>query len=366
MEKKLSKQTRKQIINIAFLVLLIGITILVLFLSNDDFNLENIGQFLSGCDPWWIVAALVAMLFSVLFEAFSLHFILRGLGERPKMRSSIVYATSDIYYSAITPSATGGQPASAFYMVKDGIGAGKASFALVFNLIAYTLAIIIIGGVAFALRPEMYGMIDNWFARLLIILGFVLQSLLLVFFVICMFCGKAVLKCGNWIIALLVKVRLVKKPEKWREKLRTEVEKYKDCLHAVKKHPGMSFVNFFCNLGQRLSHVLVACFVCFAAKPQTDFIDLIVLESFVLVGYNSIPLPGGVGAFEFLYHQIYAISFADAFILSAMMVSRVISFYLRMLLSGMYTLIYHVTMIRRRPEQNTGGKENEERSEENG
>lgn len=348
------------------LVVLIAVTLVVLITSNRELNFENIGSFLKSCNPWWISAAVVAMFLSVLFEALSLHFILRGLGERPKMRLSLVYATADVYYSAITPSASGGQPASAFYMVKDGIGAGKASFALVFNLIAYTLAIIIIGGIAFLLRPEMFGMIDNWFAQLLIILGFVLQSLLLAFFVACMFCGRAVLKCGDWIITLLAKMRLAKKPEKWREKLKSEVEKYKDCLHAVKEHPGMSFANFFFNLGQRLSHALIAGFVCLAAAPQANFIDLFVLESLLLVGYNSIPLPGGVGAFEFLYHQIYAIFFADAFILSAMMVTRVLSYYLRMLLSGIYTLIYHGQMLRRPIKENTGGEKNEERSEENG
>lgn len=348
MGKKISKNVKKQLLNILFLAVLIGITLVVLFLSNRELNFENIGSFLSSCDPWWIVAAFAVMLLFIVFEGLAIHFILRGLGERPRLVSSMVYSSADVYYSAITPSASGGQPASAYYMVKDGIPAGKASFALVFNLIGYTTAILVIGAAAFAIHPDFFSSIDDWFTRLLIILGFVVQSLLLAFFVACMFCGRAVNKCGNWIISLLVKIKLVKKPEKWRGKLADEVEKYRECRHAIREHAGMSFANFFFNLAQRVSHVLVSCFVCLAAAPGTDFWALFVLESFVLIGYNSVPLPGGVGAFEYLYLNIYCVHLPEeAFILSAMMVTRVISYYLRMFISGVFTLVYHGRMMRR-------------------
>lgn len=347
MGKKMTKSVRKQLLNVLFLFVLIGITLLVLVLTSRELDFNDIRETFRSCNPWWLVGAGVAMLTSVLFEALSVHCILRRLGEKPKFTSSIVYATSDVYYSAITPSASGGQPASAYYMVKDGIGAGKASFTLVFNLVAYTAAIIILALVALILRPGFYGQIDNWFARLLIILGFVLQGILLAFFIACMYCGGAVKKCGNGLVTLLTKMHIVKKPDKWRERIAREVEKYAACRGALKQHPTMVCVNLLCNLGQRVSHVLIAAFVCLAARPQTDFISLCVLEALVVIGYNSIPLPGGVGAFEFLYMHIYMIAFEKEFIIVAMMVTRIFSFYLRTILSGIYTLIYHVRLVRR-------------------
>ena len=109
----------------------------------------------------------------------------------------------------------------------------------------------------------------------------------------------------------------------------------------------MSLANFSLNLLQRVCHVLIACFVCLAAAPSANFWDLFVMQAFVLVGYNSIPLPGGVGAFEFLYLNIYGLAFGDAFILAAMMITRVISYYLCMILSGVYTLGYHVHLVKK-------------------
>lgn len=350
MGKTPNRKVKKQLINIVFLVLLIGVTLIVVFTTNKGFSFRDLGAFLRDCRGrwYWLLAAFLASALFVVFEGVSLHFILRGLDERPKLFSSMIYSTADVYYSAITPSASGGQPASAFYMVKDGVGAGKASFALVFNLIGYTTAILIIGFAALAIRPSFFGAIDNWFMHLLIILGFVLQGLLLAFFVACMFCGGAVKKLGNGVITLLTKIRLVKKPDKWRRKLADEVEKYKECRKAIREKPLMTVANFLFNLLQRVSHVLVSCFVCMAAAPGAHFWDLFVLESFVLVGYNSIPLPGGVGAFESLYINIYCVCFTeDNFILSAMMVTRFLSYYLRMIVCGVMTLAYHIHLVRK-------------------
>lgn len=363
-EKK--KKINKQLINICFLAVLIAITVTVIFTTN-DISFKDIVTFLGDCNPWWIVGAVGLMVASVVFEAISLHFIMRGLGARPNFYRSTCYTTADLYYSAITPSGTGGQPASVYYMVKDGIGAGKASFGLVFNLTAYTLSIIIIGAAAFAVRPEFFSAVGEWFPRLLIIVGCIIQGLLLAFFIGCMFCGGAVKKVGNGLISLLHKIHIVKKPDKWRGKLENEIELYKGCLFEIKNHPGMSFVNVFANLGQRMCHVLIPVFVILAAKPDADVLSLIACSSLVIIGYNSIPLPGGMGVYEYLFVPVYSaagLGGGEAFILSALMVSRFISFYMIMVGCGLYTLVYHIQVMRRSGE--IGAAREEERAEDCG
>ena len=152
----------------------------------------------------------------------------------------MVYSAADVYYSALTPSASGGQPACAYYMVKDGMDTGTATFALVFNLVAYTAAIFVIGATGFLLRPHLFAEFEFWI-RFLVAAGLVAQGVLLAFFVACMRCHKGVLKFGNGVISLLVKIRLMKKPEKWRERLSEEVEKYRIGFEEIKKHRTFSF-----------------------------------------------------------------------------------------------------------------------------
>ena len=348
MSGKISKRAKKQILNIAFLVILIGVTFTVIFVSN-DINLRDVGAFLSSCNPWYIVAAFGGLLGYIMFEAVSLHIIARTLGHKSKFVSSTAYSTSDLYYSAITPSASGGQPASAFYMMRDGMGGGTAGFTVLFNIIAYTVATILVGLFGVAACPHMFGQIGHWFAKTLIIFGFVIQILLLALLLLCLFRARVILKIGGWGISLLTKLHIVKKPEKWRGKLDNVVTKYRSCRTVIKSHP-MLFVNaLLLNIAQRTSQTLIPCFVVFAVRPDTaDFLQLFCMQAYVLMGYNSIPLPGGTGAYEYLYPNVFGIGGYDmTFILSAMMVSRFISYYICMIVCGIYTLAYHAVGIKK-------------------
>ncbi|MBD5131033.1 MAG: flippase-like domain-containing protein [Clostridiales bacterium] len=339
---KISKRAKKQIINITVVVVLIAVTLLVVFLSQ-DINIHDIGRFLASCNPWYILAAFACMLGYIIFEAIGLHIIARKFGHKSKFRSSIAYSTSDLYYSAITPSASGGQPASAFYMVRDGMSGGTAGFTVLFNLVSYTCATIVIGLFALIARPSFFPLIGNWFAKLLIILGFVIQFLLLAFLLLCLFRSRIILGLGNWGVRVLTKIKIIKKPDKWFAKVENVVTKYRSCRGVLKEHPILFFVALTLNTLQRASQTLIPCFVCYAADPTLGFLDMFCMQAYVLIGYNSIPLPGGTGAYEYLYPNVFGVCSIDmTFILSAMMVSRAISYYACMIVCGVYTLIYHL------------------------
>ncbi len=353
MAKKLSKRAKKQILNIAFLAVLIGITMTVVFVSQ-DINLHDIGAFLYDCNPWYIVGAFGGLLGFIIFEAVSLHIIAHTLGHKSKFASSVAYSTSDLYYSSITPSASGGQPATAYYMMRDGMSGGAAGFSVLFNIIAYTVATVLVGLFGVAVCPNMFGQIGHWFAKTLIILGFVIQLLLLALLLLCLFRARVIMRIGGWGISLLTKMHIIKKPDKWRGKLETVVTKYRSCRKIIKKHP-MLFVNaLLFNIAQRVSQTLIPCFVIMAsprsAEFSVNFLELFCMQAYVLIGYNSIPLPGGTGAYEYLYPNVFGIGGYDMkFILSAMMVSRAISYYICMIVTGLYTLVYHAIGLKNVP-----------------
>ncbi len=348
-ENELKKRT-KTILNIVVLVVLIGITMTVLLLNYRELNFTNIKNFLVSGNKWCIAAAFIFMILSVAFEGLSLWYIARRLGHKSKLRSSMAYSSADVYYSAITPSASGGQPASMFYMVRDGMSAGTAALTLAINVMSYAAAIIVLGAFAFIVRPEMFAAIDSTFSKVLIILGSSMQLLLIGFCILCIAWSTAVLKVGNGCISFLHKIKIIKKPDKWRDKLIDEVEKYRISRKIIRQKPSLLIVSILLNIAQRVSHTLITCFVCFAVSPdpslyigslQPNFLDLFAMQVFVLLGYNSVPLPGGVGAFEYLYLNVYGEFFVESYIMSAMMISRFISYYLRMIGAAIYTLIYH-------------------------
>lgn len=352
MGQKVSKSIKKQILNIVFLLLLISVTLVILFLSNRELDFVSIGDFFAHSRPWYLVAAFACMFGYIFFEALSLFIICRTLKHRCSPFSAFVYAAADVYYSAITPSAAGGQPASAYYMSRDGMPGGSATFALILNIIGYTAAIIILGTAAFIINSAMFVGFSS-FTKILIIVGAAIQLILLAFFIACMFCSRAMLKCGNGIISLLCKIHIIKDKDKWLNKWSGAIEKYRGSFTVIKKHGWLFPLVIFINVLQRASQILITCFVCKAVVSDVPFIDIVVMQTYVTLGYNSIPLPGGVGAFEYIYLQIFTLRFDKAFLIVAMMVTRAISYYISLILSGVVTLSYHYAVIRRNSKQST-------------
>ncbi len=383
---KISKTVKKQLLNGLFVVALLVITLVILFTSNKDLSYKDIKEYFQECNLWILLGALGCMFLFILFEAISLHIVVRRFGYRPKFRSSLAYSTSDLYYSALTPSATGGQPASAFYMVRDGIDGGTSGFSLMFNIFAYTGAILVIGIVAFIAGFSLFGELGT-LVKVIVLIGFVLQILLFAFFFACMKYDKFVLKLGNGCIALVAKMKIMKKPEKWRKKWQDAVVKYHNDFEVVKKHPSLFVWALLFNVLQRTSQLLITYFVCAAVLPSVSPMEIFCAQAFITLGYNSFPLPGGSGIYELLYIQSYrALGYGNHFVLVAVMITRLISYYLLMIVSGVYTLIYHIAggkskkIVSRVEEKQTTAEENaqpaptpenqtitkEERSEDNG
>ncbi len=346
----MKKSQIKQLCNIAFVVLLALLTFILIKNNSDGLTWDTVKSFFSGCNPFMIAGALLCLIFFIVFEGLALHLIVRKFGHKVRFYQSLSYSTSDIYYSTITPSATGGQPASAFYMVRDGVPGGTAGFALVFNLVCYTASILVLGVVALACYFGEFLSYEFW-PKLLIILGLCMQVFLLIFFISCMVFHGAVLRMGNFLVNLLHKMHIIKKKEKWLCKVQGIVDKYKTSFESIKKHKGLMLQVFLCNLIQRASNVAITAFVC-TSISSLSFFDLFMMQTLVTLGYNSFPLPGGSGAFEILFTSIYFGAFAAGVGDVPMVMTRVITYYLAMILCAIYTIWYHMAGGKRSADEN--------------
>ena len=70
--------------------------------------------------------------------------------------NGMTYGGADVYFSAITPSATGGQPASAYFMIKDGIAPSMVAVMLLINLVMYTAALLISSIAVFIFGGDLF------------------------------------------------------------------------------------------------------------------------------------------------------------------------------------------------------------------
>lgn len=320
---------------------LVGLTLFTVIKQSETFSLGGFVKYVSGASLQWIVLAFVCMLGFIVFEGLAVLVLGRAFGYKRKFKRGLVYSVTDIYFSAITPSATGGQPASAYFMMKDKIPGAVTTIILLTNLTLYTISIIVIGSVCLITRP---GMIANFsvVSKCMIAVGFCFQFVMLVAFVLLVYKEKIVMKIADTAMRVLSKLHLIRNIEKKQARLKEVEKQYKECANAIKYHKKSIFVAFICNLLQRISQIMVSVCVFIAVGGNSSQIfDAFAAQGYVVLGSNSVPIPGAVGAADYLFIDGFGSLVKDT--VSVELLSRGISFYSCIIICGIITIIVYTS-----------------------
>lgn len=291
-----------------------------------------------------LLLSVLAMFGFIFFEGTALTVIVRSLGYPAKHRRGFVYSAADIYFSAITPSASGGQPASAFFMIRDGISATAVMASLLLNLIMYTMAIITLGLITIVVFPQIF-LQFSLLGKLFILIGILTLTMLAVLFYLLMRRQKLLKKLALGTASVLERFHCHRLAGKIRGKLDRMLGEYQQCVNLLfdKKH--MLLKVYLLNLLQRISQIFVTIFVFYAMGGRCAMIPkLFATQIYVVLGSNSMPVPGAMGVADYLMLNGYMalMDQADAFRLEIL--GRGISFYACMILSMITTGIGYLLL----------------------
>ena len=353
MKKKKNREAmfsaRKQILNIGFVVLILVVTFIFLFNSLSDFNDPgSYKEFLRTTRWWMLPLGLVFLVLSVLCEARNLGMILKLIGHRKTVKEGTVYASSDLYFSAITPSATGGQPAAAYYMTKDGVPLSQSSAILVLNVSIYTLGLLVIGLLALFIRPDFYTGFDGK-ERLCFWLGLGFHGLLILACLLFMFSKRTVLLVGTLVIRLLSALHIFKDRDAKLAAYRASIANYRACVQIIRENPAIIFRLLFYSVMQRVLLMPITYLTFLACGIEVGFVDTMVMQAYCTVGASAIPLPGAVGISETLFVDMFsafpAFTGQTSLLMYVMILSRSVSGYLAIVFCGYITMSHHIRSI---------------------
>lgn len=297
-------------------------------------SLAGVWEQLSRANPIFTAAAVACMLGFILFEALAVRAACTAFGEKPKLGKSWNWVAADIYFSAITPSATGGQPACALLMMQDGIHGTAATAALLLNLTMYTCSILVIGLGCFILRPSLYWNFGP-VGRVLVAVGYLVQIGLSLFFFLLVRHAKLLRSICTAAVRLGARLHLVRSEQKVLHKLTEKIEDYQVFTSQLLGQRRVLLKVFLYNLLQRISQILVTMFMFLAlGMGGAGALDMLALQSYVVLGSNYVPVPGGMGVTDYLMLDAFDsfMTFEDAAGLE--LISRSLSFYLCILLCG--------------------------------
>ncbi len=299
-------------------------------------------DFLAHANPIYLILSVLCMVSYIAFEALGLCRILNAFGYRVRFRTGCLYAASDIYFSAITPSASGGQPASAFFMVGDGISGAVSTVALLLNLIMYTISIMIVGVFAILENPIRF-MQFGMLSKVLIVFGYIVLGTLTASFLLLFHKAGAMHSLCDGVLTFLEKLHLIRKVDKKRAKLKKVMDDYTACAAMVSGQRRMLIEVFFFNFFQRVVQICVPAIVFLATGGTLKgAADVWSIQSFVTIGSSCLPIPGAMGVSDYLLLDGLGGIVSPEFAIRLELVSRSISFYSCVLISAAMVLFGYI------------------------
>ncbi|MCQ2550806.1 MAG: flippase-like domain-containing protein [Clostridia bacterium] len=310
------------------------LTIWTISRQSEYFSFQHLLEVIRTASPFWMVLALLCMFGFIWFEGLAIVRIAHHLGYDETNRGTL-YGAADIFFSAITPSASGGQPASAFFMIKDRMPGSVATAVLILNLIMYTLALLTIGLICL---PWFSGF--NQFSRIVINLGFLLLVVLATCFYLLLKKGQILSGFLKAIVKGLEKIHIVRRGDRVRARIDQLRADYDDCAKIIFGKKKMMVEVYLINLAQRISQMGVSFMVFMGiGRGAREAIKVFILQSFVAIGSNCIPIPGAMGIADYLMIDGFTDIVGQAQSGGLEMVTRGIAFYILVILSGIIVLV---------------------------
>lgn len=308
------------------------------------FSPRHFLEYLNNNNPWWLAAAFLAMFAYIGFDALMVRCLLRGFGYPRSLPKCVSYAAADLYFSAITPSATGGQPMEAYFMVKDGVPAIISTVVMLTYLLLYTLSIVIIGLLCLVLVPSSF-LAFGTVGRIFIAVGAVIQLSLAFLYALLLWNKDMLRKILNWVLRVLAKLHIIRNLEKRQEKLQATMDQYAQATQMLKGRRRLLIKTLLLNLAHRGSQILVTVF-CFLAGggPLRLAPKMFAMQSNVVIGAYCIPIPGSMGVTDLLMVDGFSSLMSESQAANLELLARAASFYICILLCGLIVLIKYAMM----------------------
>ncbi|MBO4652005.1 MAG: flippase-like domain-containing protein [Lachnospiraceae bacterium] len=318
--------------------------------QSKGFSPKKFVEYVKYSNPWWLTAAFLAMLAYIAFDAMRVRCLLRGFRYPKSAANCISYAAADIYFSAITPSATGGQPMEAYFMVKDGVPVIMSTVIMLTYLFFYTLCIVIIGLVCLILAPGAF-MSFSVTGRIFIGVGAVIQVALAIFYGMLLWNKGMIYGILRWGLRVLAKLHLVRKLDEKEAKLKATMEQYEQATEMLKGHRGLMVKTLLLNMAHRVSQIMVTVF-CFLAGGGSLKLapKLFAMQSDVVIGSCCIPIPGSMGVTDYLMIDGFSSMMTEQQSANLELLARATSFYICILLCGLIVLVKSATLKFRKTE----------------
>lgn len=326
--------THKQWLRIAGnLIAFLGLIALTFYILLRGQDLPQLAAVLLTVKIRYLLLAAGCMCIFLLCEAVNIRKCLHLLSCRCNFRQAIRYALTGFFFSSITPSASGGQPMQLYDMHRDHIPISSGALALLMQFCSFqtvTVCFAITGFITtHSVLAEQIGRL-----RYLFLLGAGLNlALLAITWIAIVSRGltERLRRAASWFLHRLPG----KKPLQLDQALTEQIALYQRSA-VYFQNISVFFQLVLVTILQIGAYYSIPCWIYLSlGLPVHALWQIVALQAVLHVTVSALPLPGAVGASESGFLLLFRTVFPAAALHDAMLLSRGVSFYLFVAVSGM-------------------------------
>ncbi|SDC42102.1 lysylphosphatidylglycerol synthase transmembrane domain-containing protein [Shouchella lonarensis] len=325
---------RKLFLQLSFFLLIGGGCALFLF-RNIDMSLLKTGFFKANL--WWLLLAFLLFVLTWVLEAMVLAFMAKA--NRAQLSFSDYFQTTmlGLLFNQITPLASGGQPAQLYLLTKKGVEGGRASSILMIKFIVFQVVLVLaFGSILFAGYDVLAGALPKM--KGLVLIGFVIHLCIIVF----LFIVALNQRLAMFLVRLILRpIRLFnrEKEARWRASLAISVTQFHQESHRLLKDKWLLFRSSVVTLIQILILFSIPYFIfqAFSVQQLTLFVSSI-YHAFIMIFSTVVPTPGGSGAAEYTFKEMFHPYMGPETLLLSMLFWRLFTAYTAVIVGLFYSM----------------------------
>ena len=304
---------------------------------------QGIGGLLSrwgSLDLRWMVAAVSCVIGFWILESLVLHRLISCLYRGVPFHSNMRTAMIGQFYGAITPFATGGQPMQLIYMHRDGLDTGGGASVLVIKSVLYQVGVMLMALLSvvtsyrfFREQVPAFG----WLATL----GFGINLVVTTGMLLLVVYPRAARKLYAFCVKALHFFRIVRDVDAAITKAQTQFDIYSESTRRYEKKWDALCGALVLTVAQLSLLYLVPYMIyrAFGYQEPGVAMHLVSAVAFVTMVSAFVPLPGGSGGAEGAFLLFFALFFRQPDLLAAMLLWRLITYYLGMITGALVMLV---------------------------
>ncbi len=321
------------------------VAIMIIGLLNHD--IETLKEIIPQINKKYLGIALISLMVFWLSDALLLKQVTGYIYGKQKFYKSLKIGIMGLYYGALTPFASGGQPMQVVYMRREGIPTGTSTSIVTVKFIVYELSLCLLYIIAMLAKGNFF--YENYHHVFwLTTVGFILNLIAVTFISMVMLNRAVTEKIVHGFIRFLSKIKIIRKREKRTLKVDTLIDDFFISSTYIKNGMSRFFISIIISVINLAFLFAIPYFIYRAFGLNNEsFILIFTLQAFLFLAVSFVPLPGAVGASEGGFYIFFSKFFGSIPVFMPMIIWRFLTYYLILLVGSLIVVITEMRHIHR-------------------